>query len=211
MHTYLEGLLEIAGPPLGYPTAHIPSILTNQTGPRMTELAQLLATRNGFLAFDGALHVLPIGHVDQGYDLTRWNSHTLWRNMYDNVQGCLFFAEDIFGEQFCIVDDQICRFDPETGEYDLMAESLEEWAYYMLDDFITETGYPIVQAWQTHHGALPHGQRLVPIIPFILGGRFSLENLRPLDAAEGMRQRAIVAQQVRNLPDGTDVHVIITP
>ncbi|NOK61622.1 MAG: SMI1/KNR4 family protein [Chloroflexi bacterium AL-W] len=92
-----------------------------------------------------------------------------------------------------------------------MAETLEEWAYYMLDDFITETGYPLVQTWQEQYGTLPPGRRLVPVIPFILGGRFSLENLRPLDTAEGMRQHAMVAQQVCNLPDGADVRVIIAP
>lgn len=80
MHTYLEGLLEIASPSLGYSTPQIPSIFTDRTGPRVIELAYLLTGCNGFLAFDGALHVWPISHVDHGYDLTHWNSHTLWRN-----------------------------------------------------------------------------------------------------------------------------------
>lgn len=46
----------------------------------------------------------------------------------------MFFAEDVFGGQFCIKDNQVYRFDPETGGLDVIADRnaiavrLRKWA-----------------------------------------------------------------------------------
>jgi hypothetical protein len=86
-----------------------------------------------------------------------------------------------------------------------MASSLEDWADQLLADYEVLTGYPLARDWQQEHGPLPAGQRLVPKIPFVLGGDFATSNLYPLDAAQGMRVRAELALQLRDLPDGTTV------
>ena len=62
----------------------------------------MLALKNGFYAFELALHVFPAQSCDQHIGLDLWNSETLWRSAYGEVtNGCGFFAEDIFGGQFC--------------------------------------------------------------------------------------------------------------
>lgn len=205
----LRTLIDVAGIALGQPQARLPLGLIRRYGAPAAELAALLAQRNGFFAFERALHVFPLGPAD-GYDLTRWNSADLWRATYGRVTNdFLFFAEDLFGEQFCLYDERVWRFNPETGEFDQLGPSLEAWAQCILDDFVTETGYPMGRAWQTRHGALAVNERLMPIVPFVLGGQFRLENLRAIDAAESMRARAALAQHIHGLPEGSEVRFII--
>jgi hypothetical protein len=47
--------------------------------------------------------------------------------------------------------------------------------------------------------------RLVPRIPFVLRGKFSVQNLHALDSVVAMRMRGSVAVQVKDLPDGAKV------
>jgi hypothetical protein len=105
--------------------------------------------------------------------LEEWNSQTLWRSAYgDLTNGLLFFAEDIFGDQFCLTGaaSGVFRFDAERGETESIADSLEGWADRILSDYRVETGWPLASEWQAKHGSLELGMRLQPKIPFVYGG-----------------------------------------
>jgi hypothetical protein len=209
LNTNLRQLIDLGGDALGPPLAQSPTLLT-QAGKRGAELAALLTQKNGFLAFEGALQVFPVGPVSEGYDLERWNSIELWRQAYgDMADDALFFAEDIFGEQFCIRDDHIHRFNPETGQSKEIAYTLREWAERILVNYSMETGYILAHTWQQQHGPLPLGARLVPPIPFVAGGNHEIDNLVAIDAVEGMLFRADIARQIRDLPDGSRIRLVI--
>jgi hypothetical protein len=190
-------------------TAPAPALLA-PLGPLGLELLGLLRLRNGFYAFESALHVFP---ADGGSEigLSEWNSEQLWRHAYGPLaESCFFFAEDVFGGQFAIRGEAVVQFDPETGNATEMAATLEEWAQAILDDYEVLTGYPLAHEWQVANGPIPPGSRLVPAISFILGGAFEIENLVLLDAAQGMRLRGEVAQQLHDVPDGAQVSFRIT-
>ncbi|HEX6291761.1 MAG TPA: hypothetical protein VFZ66_21425 [Herpetosiphonaceae bacterium] len=209
--SWVEQLIAIASPALGSTDARFPQELLDRWGARAAELAALLKQKNGLLAFESALHLFPIGPVTSGYSLEAWNSPTLWREGYeDAAQDALFFAEDIFGEQFCIRGARIWRFNPETGDSEELAPTLEQWAQRLLEDYNLETGYALAHEWQNQYGALPLGKRLLPKIPFVAGGKYAVENLYATDAVTGMRFRADLARQIRNLPDGTQIRFQIT-
>jgi len=87
-----------------------------------------------------------------------------------------------------------------------MAESLESWAAEILGDYKFRTGYPLAHDWQLRNGVIADGTRLVPKRPFVLGGDFSVDNLYVLDSVRGMRLRADLAAQLRDLPDGATVN-----
>jgi hypothetical protein len=204
----LEKLLSIAGPALRDSTPPAPSILETQ-GRLGAELYGLLCRRNGFYVFESALHMLPLG-FGKGMDLETWNSSGLWRQEFGNkADGLLFFAEDLFGTQFALRDDRVLLFDPETGEAKEFASDLCEWSGRILDDYEFLTGYPLGHAWQESHGALPRDRRLVPKVPFVLGGAFELENLYLADPVEAMRFRGDLAHQIQNLSDGEQVRLKI--
>src|SRR5262245_50620985 len=123
-----------------------------------TELFQMLRQKNGFYAFEQALHVLPVlSDITHTMTLEEWNSNGLWRNSYDRLSdGLLFFAEDIFGDQFCLSKSKlgVFRFDAEYGSTEALASSIEEWAHLMLTEYDVQTGWSFANEWQTQHGEL---------------------------------------------------------
>ncbi|SCZ31806.1 MULTISPECIES: DUF2625 family protein [Pseudomonas] len=170
------------------------------------EILVVLRRRNGFYAFEGALHVFPSESSQNETGLSDWNHTDLWRSGYKGLADSgVFFAEDIFGGQFCIKDDKIYIFDPETGSLEYLAADIESWAQMVLNDYEVLTGYPLAHQWQKRNGPIAAGMRLLPKIPFVMGGEFSLDNLYVVNAIEGMRLRADIADKIKSLPNGTQV------
>jgi hypothetical protein len=180
----------------------------------VSDLMKMLSFKNGFYALESALHVFPStdGSLEGGViGLQQWNDENLWRNWYQAVtEGLLFFAEDIFGCQFAIGRDGIVSFDPESGEVALLASSLEDWAGEILSN-LGISGFPIAHSWQLANGSISNGKRLLPKIPFILGGSYDEKNLFAVDAVKGMRYRGELWQQIRDLPDGAQVRLKALP
>jgi len=170
------------------------------------QLANFLRQKNGFYAFESALHLFPACRAERIMNLEKWNNPKLWIEYYDDTaMDILLFAEGILGDQFGVKDGEIVRFEAETGLIESVAASLEEWAALILNDYKYQTGYPLAHEWQKAHGPLPTGQRLVAIMPFVLGGSFDVSNLFALDAAKAMRYHGELALQIRHAPDGTKI------
>src|SRR4051812_19529700 len=67
------------------------------------QLVEFLQASNGLYAFESALHLFPAGSGGEELSLTQWNASDLWRQEYGEfAEGLMFFAEDAFGNQFCI-------------------------------------------------------------------------------------------------------------
>ena len=202
----LEKLISSASASLSEHTPEIPDQLIALAGSLAVDLLRLLQQRNGFYALESALHVFPSHSSQQEIGLVDWNESTLWRNDYKGLaDDCLFFAEDVFGGQFCIKDSKVYTFDPETGALDYLADDIEGWAQAVVSDYEVLTGYPLAHQWQEQNGQLPAKKRLLPKLPFVAGGEFVLDNLYLADAVDGMRFRADIANQIKDLPDGAQI------
>lgn len=206
MGKYISKLLQIASPALSATSPQAGANLLQSAGALGQELLGILRQRNGFYAFEGALHVLPADTAIAPQNLVEWNQPELWRSGYDGpLDGFLFWAEDIFGFPFAMRDDGVYRFDPETEQFEFLAASFEGWAERVLGDYDVETGYALAKRWQIENGELAVGARLVPKKLFVFGGTYEVENLYALDATKAMRLRADIARQIRGMPDGTVV------
>jgi hypothetical protein len=160
----------------------------------------------GFYAYESALLVRPLHHKNSPLGLLEWNAPTLWKAEYvETLSNALFFAEDVFGGQYCIREGTICNFDPETGLFDTVGSSLGEWANSLMADYEFRTGYPLAHEWQTKNGTLSPGMRLLPKMPFVCGGKYQVENLYSHSDVKGMLYRATIANQIRDLPDGAEI------
>lgn len=209
MATALDKLLSISSASLSQSSVdEVPEALRQWN---TDDLRALASRRNGFYAFESALHVLPWS-ARSAIDVARWNEPGLWKAEYDGrADPYLFFAENILGYQFALSIDGIVSFDPETASVTKVAASLEEWAQVILDDHRWQTAWPLAHDWQAEHGILPEGMHLIPVIPFILGGDFGVENLMAMDAIEAMRLRADFWRQTRDLPEGTQIKIQLPP
>ncbi len=206
MSKYIDELVSISSDPLSKEQVRFSPHLLLPAGKLGEELLQMLTQRNGFFAFMSALHVFPDRTSDSCLGLDDWNSESLWRGGYGVLaDGCLFFAEDIFGIQFCIARGAVCSFDPETGALEQVSNSLEGWAMEILSAYDYWTGYSLAEDWQKVNGALSSRQRLVPKIPFVCGGEYELNNLVATDTVIGMKRRACFAKQIVDLPDGSQI------
>lgn len=167
-------------------------------------LVALLAARNGFYAFEGALQIFSTDPKIEQIDICAWNRPDGWRRHYSTVlgQSDICFAQDAFGCQFVSCQDEFFSFDPESGEKTFVADGVEGWCREVMREFQIWTGHPLASEWQRRHGPMPVNHRLCPIIPFIFGGAFSVENLHCLEMREMMEIRAEIFRQSRGLQDG---------
>jgi hypothetical protein len=172
------------------------------------DLAELVSRRNGFYAFESALHVFPHGSGHEVMTFERWNALDGWRRDYGSgAEDLSFFAEDIFGDQFAIAPNGIVSFRSETGEVEKIADTVEEWACLILTDYEFLTGYPVAHDWQEKFGVLKPSQRLSPKVPFVLGGTYDISNMYVAEAETAMAFKADLSRQIRDLRDGTRVKI----
>jgi hypothetical protein len=146
--TNVDKLLSIASEPLATQPAAMPELLRLYS--LGSELFRMLQGKNGFYAFESALHVFPLTG-DSKTGLEAWNAGPLWKDAYEGLaEGLLFFAEDILQDQFCLSlkSDAVLRFHAETGQTEQHSNSIEAWAGVILSDYRHETGWPFVQDWQ---------------------------------------------------------------
>lgn len=173
-------------------------------------LFELLRFRNGFFAFGGALHVFPWGKAEGYVDIEAWNDKDLWRFEYKGLDdNALYFAEDVFGGQFGIHDGRVTMMDPETAERLAVAENVSAWLDWVISDPDLSVGRALATQWSRMNGRIPVGQRLVPRIPFVMGGGYELENLVCMNSVSAMRTRGAIAVQIEELPDGSPIRLDI--
>ncbi len=113
------------------------------------------------------------------------------------------------GINFFIKDEKISTFDPETGETEEIADSLNDWASEIMGDYDFYTGHSLAHEWQEVHGPIPQGSRLLPKIPFVTGGKYEVENIYALKSVKAMKYRASIALQIKDMPDDSKINIKI--
>lgn len=206
----IDKLLSLCAPASGSALKADVQVFRNCAGSIGEELHYMLLKMNGGYGFKGALHFFGADEACKDLSIERWNSNDLWRSDYKELDplGC-FFAEDVFGNQFFIKDEKISIFDPETGKTEEIADSLNNWASEIMGDYDFYTGHSLAHEWQEVHGPIPLGSRLLPKIPFVMGGEFEVENIYALESVEAMKYRASIALQIKDMPDGAKINIKI--
>jgi hypothetical protein len=202
----LQKLLEIGGAPLLPKESDSTVAALDHFGELGASIGSVLRTKNGFFCFESALRFFPSVTLESSWGITDWNRHDLWKADFRGLADDIFcFAEDLFGQQFVIFDGKVGAFEPETGNLEIVASSIEQWASRILDDYNQMTGYPLAHEWQLNHGPLHSRHRLMAKQPFVLGGEFSVANLVALDSLRIMKNLGNLARQIHTLPDGAQI------
>ena len=165
------------------------------------QLSYILKNKNGFYVFESALHFFSDNEIK-----TITNSMKKHYN-YENIENCIFFAEDIFGNLFCYNNylKTIFLLDLESGNMEECGSSFEDWSKNILEDYDYLTGYNLAHDWQIKNGSLGKGVRLMPKIPFVLGGEYNINNLQEVQQIEGIRKRFNLYKQIKDLDDGAKI------
>ena len=201
----LGKLIEIGGTPF-LSSSKPASNAVDHLGDIGASIRDVLTRKNGFFCFESALRFFPSATVEPSWGISEWNSSNLWKSDYRGIADNIYcFAEEIFGRQFVVYDEKIAVFESETGNLEIMASSLEEWASKLLLDYNQMTGHALAQKWQSVHGPLHPRHRLMAKRPFVLGGEYLIENLVSLDSTRVMKSLGNLAFQLRDLPDGAKI------
>ena len=89
----IEKLASIGGPALCGPPVRVRDGSVSMDTLAEAELSRLLTLKNGFYAFESALHVLPSASVEGEYGLDEWNAAETWRTDYEHLaDGCFSFS-----------------------------------------------------------------------------------------------------------------------
>lgn len=177
------------------------------TGP-LAELANALRELNGFFVFNAGVQVFRAGPEGLGYDLELWNEPTTWKDAYGGLaDGLYVFGQDLFATQFAIVDgtSQVVAMDPETGERQLVGESLEEWSAWLFADPEGNGHGDTALGWQDQFGALDLTERLMHRQPLVLGGDHGVDNVVVADGMRGLRALGALAVALHDHPEGTPI------
>lgn len=169
----------------------------------------IIKSVNGGFFFNRSLHIFGFCNFPDFHSVRSINK--LLSSEYNLIsQNLLSFAQDIFGNQFSfdLTSCEVNFFNIETGERKIIASNFAGWVEAILQDTEYLTGIRISEAWQSNN-KLEFNQRLCPKIPFILGGKYSLDNLYATDFPNFFKTNAAIAIQVFNLPDGTEFKIEI--
>jgi hypothetical protein len=128
----------------------------------------ILQRRNGFYAFSGLLHVFGACSSPPNHSLLSWNDlRDGWRKSWGPVtEGCFFFAQTAFGDQFGYRGGKVVRLRALEGRIDAAEASFEEWlkTVFLDPDFALDKR--LFDACVRAHGPLPHGGHFAPAMPY---------------------------------------------
>lgn len=210
MGKYIDKLLEIASSSLEKNIENFSFFDQFEKGSInkiINELKVILMQKNGFYVFENSLMFYP-SSIQKEYGIEAINDNiVMLYHLEKNT--CLFFAQDIFGNQFCLQENKIFLFDVETSELEFIAHTFEEWSALVLTDYNYWTGYQIAHEWQKNNGILDINERLAPKIPFVLGGEYKIENITKTGLIDSLKFRSNLASQILNLPDGAQIKLQI--
>jgi hypothetical protein len=178
-----------------------PSILSTNTSIEK-ELIDFLLKKNGCFLFSKSVHIYSDIQLDEVNRLLREK----YDDLFNDEIGIVSFAQDIFGVQFVYNENGIFACDLDTGETQIISESFYHWLdliFYNKESF----GSDISNAWIKKNGEIDDKQRLVPKLPFCLGGKYEVENLVPMgfqDMVDFYYQFYITTKDV---PDGKEIRI----
>jgi hypothetical protein len=160
---------------------------------------------NGGYFFENALHLLGSNEGDIDFDIFVFNH--LVKDIYKSkVDGFFFFAEDLFGQLYAFRDSKVFLFLIDAAEYELVADSFEDWVHIVIDDPDYYLGYTFAKnAHPQTIKQLGEGYRMGATMPFVLGGAYHMENLRLKHYKENLEFSASIAHQISGVPDGTPI------
>jgi len=172
-----------------------------------TELQQLIAQRNGFVAFRGGLHVRGACTAPDWHSLrVAMEGPASFAARFRTIKkDDVPFAQDVFGDQFVWREGKVYKLDS-------YADQLEEVAGGVVDFFLKVQQDPIALLELGHltqfegtGETLRPGELLMEWPPFVVSESRKGVSLRRIPAAERLEFLADIAKQLRGVADGTKV------
>jgi hypothetical protein len=123
-------------------------------------------------------------------------------------EGFTVWMANLFAHVFIVLDDStVHMLDIDSGTLDHVADSREAFRDMLKhdDNFNQQFMAVLVDRCREAGIRLNPGQCYSLVIPAVLGGKYDIENIKPISMAEYYSFMASVHSQIKDLPDGSRV------
>jgi hypothetical protein len=167
-------------------------------------LVKLLQRSNGYIHYHGGFHVRGACLAPAWHSLrAAWLGSDAFHRLYPEVKpDDIPFAEECLGDQFLLRGGQVWRLYGETGEFEGLEMSFDEFMREVEDDPGETLGLHQLLDFQRHGGHLNPGQLLTAYPPFCTEEAEDGVSISAVPTAERRRFLADFAAKMRGLPDG---------
>jgi len=171
------------------------------------DLQQLLAQRNGFVAFRGGLHVRGACKEPLWHSLrAAMEGPESFAERYRVVKsGDVPFAQSVFGDQFILRGKNVHKLDAYADTLEPVADDLTGFFFKVQEDPISLLALGHLAQYEGTGETLRPGELLMEWPPFVVEGSEKGVSLRRIPAQERLEFLADIAKQLRGVADGTKV------
>jgi hypothetical protein len=171
------------------------------------DLRKLLMSTNGFVVFEGGLHVRGVCDRPDWHSLERvWTGNDGLTSLFSAVLPAdIPFAEDFIGDQFLLRKGSVVRLCGETGEAHEIGTSLDEFLCSASEDPDGFLSLNLLRQFQRGGGTLEPGKLLSAYPPLCTKESAKGVSLRSIPALERIRFLADFSRQIADLPEGTSI------
>ncbi len=174
-----------------------------------TEYRSLLGEANGFILFDGGLHIRGACVQPEWHSLRRaWEGENAIHSLFPAIhRDDVPFGQDCLGDQFILRDGIVYRLAAETGDLSSLGVGLSG---FLEEAQRRPIGYlhlePLVQFNREQGRYLVPGELLSAYPLFCMAEAADGVHLEAVPALKWISFLAYVAGQLARLPDGTKVN-----
>jgi hypothetical protein len=164
----------------------------------------LLNQTNGFILFDGGLHVRGAVLSPEWHSLRKvWLGDFALHKLFSAIrESDVPFAQDCLGDQFLLRGGVVHKLDAEAGEVENLGMDLDTFLGGAQDDPVEFLSLQPLLQFMSEGGELQPGQLLSVYPPFITKESANGVSLRAISMYDRIGFLAALARQVANIPDG---------
>ncbi|HKW11015.1 MAG TPA: hypothetical protein VJO33_11600 [Gemmatimonadaceae bacterium] len=169
----------------------------------------LLMRTNGYVAYDGGLHVRGACVAPAWHSLrAAWEGPDAIHRLFPVVaREDIPFAQEALGDQFLVRDEIVHRLHSETGDLESLDVDLVAFDRACREDPVEYLQLQPLVRFRADGGELEPGQLLSAYPPFCAVESVANVSLRAIPAIERLRFLAELSEQIRRLPRGAKFRI----
>ena len=171
------------------------------------EHRSLLARSNGYVAYNGGLHIRGACIAPEWHSLRQaWDGDFALHRLFPTLDpGDIPFGQDALGDQYILRGSSVFRLLAETGDLEDLGLGLVGFDAAVRANPVDFLNLGPLEAFRAEGGRLEPGQLLSVYPPYCVDTGTANRSFRAVAAADRIRFLASLAAQIRNLPDATAI------
>lgn len=176
---------------------------------------RLLHQVNGFIAFDGGLHIRGAVNFPRWHSLREaWTGDLALYRLFPTLrESDIPFGQDYLGDQFILRDDTVFRMSGETGQLESLETDFDGFLKRAQKDPENYLYLAPLLDFKEEGGKLTPGQLLNVLPPFIMKESEDGVSMRAIPVSDQIKFLADFSKQIAGVGDGAEVtmKVVIKP